>query len=42
MGYWESVEEQGNAEESQIKTDNEMNKENLTNWIFRKFKIKKN
>lgn len=41
VGYWESVEPNGQDEKNQINTDNEMNKENLTNWIFKKFKFNK-
>ena len=38
MGYWESLTENGHEED--IKTDKEMYKENLTNWILRKINVK--
>ena len=40
MGYWESLTENGHEEDTKIKTDKEMYKENLTNWILRKINIK--
>lgn len=41
MGYWESLTDDESKKEVKIKTDKEMYKENLTNWILKKINIKK-